>query len=185
MASWVGSVWLPLRLPRAWVQAQPPGLIAPQDLLGKAMTSKSAAPLPKLPFSLDDFMGHSWGITRQILDHHQDTSVQFKGQCRIAGGWYHETGQLILAHSPALTSSRRYRWHPGAGGGIDIFFEDDRFFHHIDLAQSSPTAHHLCPPDEYHVTYDFARWPDWTADWQVTGPRKSYDMRSCYRKTHR
>jgi hypothetical protein len=149
------------------------------------MTSKSAAPLPKLPFSLDDFMGHSWGITRQILDHHQDTSVQFKGQCRIAGGWYHETGHLILAHSPALTSSRRYRWHPGAGGGIDIFFEDDRFFHHIDLAQSSPTAHHLCPPDEYHVTYDFARWPDWTADWQVTGPRKSYDMRSCYRKTHR
>jgi hypothetical protein len=149
------------------------------------MTSKSAAPLPKLPFSLDDFMGHSWGITRQILDHHQDTSVQFKGQCRIAGGWYHETGHLILAHSPALTSSRRYRWHPGAGGGIDIFFEDDRFFHHINLAQSSPTAHHLCPPDEYHVTYDFARWPDWTADWQVTGPRKSYDMRSCYRKTHR
>jgi hypothetical protein len=149
------------------------------------MTSKSAAPLPKLPFSLDDFMGHSWGITRQILDHHQDTSVQFKGQCRIAGGWYHETGHLILAHSPALTSSRRYRWHPGAGGGIDIFFEDDRFFHHIDLAQSSPTAHHLCPPDEYHVTYDFARWPDWTADWQVTGPRKSYDMRSCYRKTDR
>jgi hypothetical protein len=111
--------------------------------------------------------------------------VQFKGQCRIAGGWYHETGHLILAHSPALTSSRRYRWHPGAGGGIDIFFEDDRFFHHINLAQSSPTAHHLCPPDEYHVTYDFARWPDWTADWQVTGPRKSYDMRSCYRKTHR
>jgi hypothetical protein len=149
------------------------------------MRSKSAAPLPKLPFSLDDFMGHSWGITRQILDHHQDTSVQFKGQCRIAGGWYHETGHLILAHSPALTSSRRYRWHPGAGGGIDIFFEDDRFFHHINLAQSSPTAHHLCPPDEYHVTYDFARWPDWTADWQVTGPRKSYDMRSCYRKTHR
>jgi hypothetical protein len=149
------------------------------------MTSKSAAPLPKLPFSLNDFMGHSWGITRQILDHHQDTSVQFKGQCRIAGGWYHETGHLILAHSPALTSSRRYRWHPGAGGGIDIFFEDDRFFHHINLAQSSPTAHHLCPPDEYHVTYDFARWPDWTADWQVTGPRKSYDMRSCYRKTHR
>jgi hypothetical protein len=149
------------------------------------MTSKSAAPLPKLPFSLDDFMGHSWGITRQILDHHQDTSVQFKGQCRIAGGWYHETGHLILAHSPALTSSRRYRWHPGAGGGIDIFFEDDRFFHHINLAQSSPTAHHLCPPDEYHVTYDFARWPDWTADWQVTGPRKSYDMRSCYRKTRR
>jgi hypothetical protein len=149
------------------------------------MTSTSAAPLPKLPFSLDDFMGHSWGITRQILDHHQDTSVQFKGQCRIAGGWYHETGHLILAHSPALTSSRRYRWHPGAGGGIDIFFEDDRFFHHINLAQSSPTAHHLCPPDEYHVTYDFARWPDWTADWQVTGPRKSYDMRSCYRKTHR
>jgi len=56
---------------------------------------------------------------------------------------------------------------------------------YIDLAQSTPMAHHLCPPDEYHVAYDFVHWPDWTAYWQVAGPRKSYDMRSCYRKTHR
>ena len=100
-------------------------------------------------------------------------------------GWYHEDGQLILQHSPPLASSRRYRWHPGVAGGIDVFFEDDRFFHNIDLTQSAPAAHHFCPPDDYHVAYDFASWPDWTAHWQVSGPRKSYDMRSCYRKTQR
>ena len=149
------------------------------------MTSKSAASLPKLPPSLNDFMGHSWDITRKIIDHQQNQTVQFKGQCRIAGGWYHEDGQLFLQHSPPLVSSRRYRWHPSASGGIDVFFEDDRFFHHIDLTHSAPAAHHFCPPDDYHVTYDFARWPDWTAYWQVTGLRKSYDMRSFYRKTQR
>ena len=149
------------------------------------MTSKSAAPLLKLPLSLDDFMGHSWDITRKIFDRQQDQTVRFKGQCRIAGGWYHEDGQLILHHSRQLVSSRRYRWHPGEAGGVDVFFEDNRFFHHIDLTHSAPVAHHLCPPDDYHVAYDFAPWPDWSARWQVSGPRKTYDMRSCYRKTHR
>ena len=148
----------------------------------KAMTPKIAAPLPQLPLGLDDFMGHSWDITREICDHHQDQTVQFRGQCYFDSGWYHEDGQLILAHSPPLASSRRYRWCSGAAGGIDVYFEDDRFFHHIDLTQSPPTAHHHCPPDDYHVAYDFARWPDWTAHWQVSGPRKSYDMHSCYRK---
>ena len=154
-------------------------------MLEKAMTPMSAAPLAKLPLSLDDFMGHSWDITRQILDHQQDQTVQFQGKCRITDGWYHEDGQLILQHSPPLASSRRYRWHPGLAGGIDVFFEDDRFFHNIDLMQSVPSAHHFCPPDDYHVAYDFAAWPDWTAHWQASGPRKSYDMRSCYRKTQR
>ena len=104
------------------------------------MTSMSAAPLPKLPLSLDDFMGHSWDIIRQILDHQQDQTAQFQGKCRITDGWYHEDGQLILQHSPPLASSRRYRWHPGLAGGIDVFFEDDRFFHNIDLMQSAPTC---------------------------------------------
>jgi hypothetical protein len=157
-------------------------LIAGQEVVEKAMTRKSAASLLQLPLGLDDFMGHSWDITRQICDHHQDQTVQFKGQCYFDSGWYHEDGQLILAHSPPLASSRRYRWRPGAAGGINVYFEDDRFFHHIDLTQCAPTAHHHCPPDDYHVAYDFARWPDWTAHWQVSGPRKSYDMHSCYRK---
>ncbi|MEM7719719.1 MAG: DUF6314 family protein, partial [Pseudomonadota bacterium] len=41
-----------------------------------------------------------------------------------------------------------------------------------------PETVHLCPPDRYHVAYDFSSWPEWRTVWSVEGPRKTYRMSS-------
>lgn len=90
---------------------------------------------------------------------------------------YGEIGKLTIGEAPALTATRRYLWHRAEEGqGIDVFFEDGRPFHAIDLTMTMPHAEHLCAPDLYHVTYDFRQWPDWRVEWRVVGPRKDYRL---------
>ena len=41
---------------------------------------------------------------------------------------------------------------------------------------------HPCGADLYRVEYDFSRWPEWSAVWDVSGPRKNYTMESRFRR---
>ncbi|SIO24969.1 hypothetical protein SAMN05444722_1020 [Rhodovulum sp. ES.010] len=130
---------------------------------------------------LADFIG-LWRLSRIIEDARAGHLARFEGQARLsegAGGLvYAETGALRLPGQPAFTATRRYLWRAGAAG-IDIFFEDGRFFHAIRPG-TAPKASHDCPPDRYAVAYDFAHWPLWSSRWRVTGPRKDYVMVSRY-----
>jgi hypothetical protein len=47
------------------------------------------------------------------------------------------------------------------------------------MGQADGTEH-PCGDDHYTVQYDFRSWPQWTAVWQVSGPRKDYTSRSAY-----
>jgi hypothetical protein len=131
--------------------------------------------------SLEDFTGCLWGVSRQIIDHTQDAKLTFTGHCEVLDGWYHETGQMVFSDGKILSSTRRYRWKASAGG-VDVHFDNGRFFHRIDLSTTSSKAIHFCNPDDYAVTYDFIQWPVWTALWRVKGTQKNYEMHSCYRK---
>lgn len=90
-----------------------------------------------------------------------------------------ESGEMRLEGQGAFRAERRYLWRPG-GAGIAVFFEDGRPFHDFDPAQPRPEADHPCAPDQYRVAYDFTAWPEWRANWRVTGPRKDYVMQSRY-----
>ncbi len=61
---------------------------------------------------------------------------------------------------------------------MEVSFADMRPFHSIPLGEINPEATHLCPPDRYHVAYDFCGWPNWQTIWTVEGPRKDYRMES-------
>ena len=78
-----------------------------------------------------------------------------------------------------VAASRRYLWS-AAEGRLDVAFDDGRPFHSIPLGIARPEATHLCTPDRYHVAYDAAAFPRWSAVWHVTGPRKDYVMTSRY-----
>lgn len=135
--------------------------------------------------SADAFLG-CWELTRQIEDAKAKSTARFEGRASVRArdsGWlYHEEGKLHLAHGAPLHAERRYLWLP-VGQGIDISFEDGRFFHRMELssAQESSEAAHWCDPDQYDVRYDFSGWPVWQSTWKVTGPRKNYVMQSRYR----
>ncbi|MEM8633145.1 MAG: DUF6314 family protein [Pseudomonadota bacterium] len=136
--------------------------------------------------SITSFLG-AWSLERAIND------ISVGGEGRLSGtvdirregeGWaYNEKGALRYGDQPQLAATRRYLWQslPGQRPGIEVLFEDGRPFHIIDLGQTMPHAEHVCAPDLYHVTYDFAQWPTWYSVWRVSGPRKNYRMLSRYR----
>ena len=130
--------------------------------------------------NLADFAG-DWSVTRQIEDHLSGQPGLFHGTAWLRavpeGLAYHETGLLTLGLAAPLTATRDYLWR-WAAGRIHVDHADGRRFHDFDPAD--PQAHHFCDPDDYRVRYDFSGWPEWTADWRVTGPRKDYGSRSCY-----
>lgn len=121
-----------------------------------------------------------WTLEKAIEDRLGPPGT-FSGQARIArnrDGWrYEESGALVLAEGRALAAERVYLWRPLADG-VAIAFADGRPFHQMPFAGGS--AVHACPPDAYRVTYDFDGWPDWTAMWEVRGPRKDYRMEARY-----
>ena len=131
---------------------------------------------------LADFEG-AWRLTRRIEDRLAGQTGHLEGVARFTrdadGLIYSETGTLRLPDQPEMQAERRYLWRE-AGTRIEVFFEDDRPFHAFDPADPRPAAEHWCDPNSYAVRYDFSAWPDWSSEWQVTGPRKDYMMHSQY-----
>ena len=139
----------------------------------------SEAGLPSL-----SALAGQWSLTRTI-DHADGATHRFSGQSTFAwsGPRLIETqsGHLDMGAGPALKATRRYVW-TAESGRIEVLFDDMRPFHTIPLGVATPETTHLCPPDRYQVTYDFTAFPDWTAVWNVEGPKKEYRMASHYRR---
>ena len=90
-----------------------------------------------------------------------------------------EESGLLRLDDQVLKARQRLNWCQD-GFLLRVHFADMRPFHEIPMGVADPEAVHDCPPDRYHVAYDFARWPIWTSVWTVTGPRKDYVMNSTY-----
>ena len=152
------------------------GVFTAESLWGRGLN----APL-SLPHSLAQFEGR-WQLERQIHDAERG-EMQLAGEAVLARSGhrlvYNETGQLQIAGQRPLTATRRYIWQDRAGW-VAISFADGRPFHGFALNAARASAVHLCDPDRYEVSYDFSAWPEWSSEWQVTGPRKAYTMRSRY-----
>ncbi len=128
-----------------------------------------------------------WHLSREI--RHDDGALHtFEGKATF--GWSgprlieDQSGRLDIGTDAPLVASRRYVW-TSEDGRIEVLFEDMRPFHTIPLNVPHPETTHLCPPDRYHVSYDFSAFPVWTASWTVEGPRKAYEMKSRYARSDR
>lgn len=133
---------------------------------------------------LKDFLGR-WRIDRRIANA-IGADAQFSGVAEFTGDAarlvLEERGEMRLegqgADTPAMQATRRYHWQQGRQG-IEVFFDDGRFFHLIG-PDAEVRARHDCAPDLYQVAYDFRTWPQWSSVWSVTGPRKDYRMETRY-----
>ena len=130
-----------------------------------------------------DFAG-VWQVLRQITDRRAGQGGQFSGQAALtpdgpSGLRYAETGQMQIGTGPALRATRRYLWLFD-GALVTVQFDDGRPFHHFTAMGLAAGTDHLCGDDMYRVRYDFTLWPDWTACWEVSGPRKDYRLESRY-----
>lgn len=125
---------------------------------------------------LGDFAG-DWDVRRIITDHRGGPNGRFAGSARFSahpdGLTYSEIGELLLGDHPPFKAERQYLWRAD-GDRITVEFQDGRPFHSFD--PSAPNADHWCDPDTYRVTYEFSDWPNWRSVWDVTGPKKAYEM---------
>jgi hypothetical protein len=137
-----------------------------------------------LPTGPADFAG-DWTLLRRIRDARAGVEGTFTGAARLSpmgrGLRYDERGRLDLPGQPSLEATRSYLWHEAGPGRIEILHDDGRPFHSFALGPVAE-AEHACPPDLYRVSYDFSRWPDWSATWVVSGPRKDYTSVTDYRR---
>jgi uncharacterized protein DUF6314 len=119
-----------------------------------------------------------WAIDRAIEDLRSGRCGRLTGRAEFRavpeGLAYREEGMLVLGQGAPMAATREYLWRDGGAGTIEVRFEDGRLFHRFCADEPEPAAEHDCPPDRYHVRYDFARWPRWQAEWRVNGPRKDY-----------
>lgn len=125
-----------------------------------------------------------WRLERVIDDRRAGTRATLAGKAWLRRDGrrlvYEETGELFLPGQGApIHATRRYLW-TRQRGTVWVEFDDGRPFHTFPMGAPRPEARHFCPPDHYKVAYDFCLWPDWTATWEVSGPRKDYVMRSSY-----
>ena len=131
--------------------------------------------------TLHHFIG-SWRVERTIEDR-RGPPGRFAGLARLSpegeGLRYREEGTLTLGDGRPMAAHRDYLWRE-AGDGIDVLFADGRPFHRFRPEGRALGSDHPCGRDLYRVTYDFAAWPRWTADWTVTGPAKDYRMLTAY-----
>lgn len=125
-----------------------------------------------------------WQLHRHIYDLDSLWLGKFDGFARFsrvnAGLHYLEEGMLQFGGLTAMKATRTYVWTFPDDGMIRLLFEDGAHFHDFDPNAPRPQATHYCDPDEYDVTYDFRKWPEWRAEWRVEGPRKDYRMVSSY-----
>ena len=56
-----------------------------------------------MPLKIENFTESLWVISRQIIDRTQDSKLTFTGRCKVSGGWYQETGQMVLPDGQALS----------------------------------------------------------------------------------
>ncbi|EAQ01591.1 hypothetical protein OB2597_04103 [Pseudooceanicola batsensis HTCC2597] len=129
---------------------------------------------------LSDFEGR-WRMSRTVRNT-IGPDATFEGLSVFApdpGGLIlTETGEMRIEGQGPMRASRRYLWRETATG-LEVFFEDGRFFHRVAGGDAPGTRHH-CAPDIYEVAYDFSQWPLWSTAWRVTGPRKDYGMVARY-----
>lgn len=131
---------------------------------------------------LKDFEGR-WTLDRTI-ENAVGPDATFRGTATFTrdgeGLILQEVGEMTVAGQPPLRATRGYLWRQGPAG-IDVYFDDGRYFHHIADGAASEDRHD-CAPDLYQVAYDFRDWPVWSTIWRVTGPRKDYVMRTRFQR---
>lgn len=137
---------------------------------------------------LRDYLTGGWHLTRQIEDRRAGQRLSFSGIARFdanapAALLYSETGTLNTGHGGAVEATQRHRW-TFTDDGAAVAFADGRPFHRVTLEGQHAADLHQCPPDLYHVTYDFNAPDEWHAIWTVHGPRKDYTLNSRYTRLH-
>lgn len=144
------------------------------------------------PHILDRLQGE-WKFVREVPG-----KATMTGRAHIVGtsadrARYDETANVRLADGKTLTGSQSYRYRrlaPPANGFEVLFAETGELFERLDFhaqPDGSLRAHaeHLCGADRYVSQFVLDAEDRLLVEHAVTGPNKSYVVRTVYRRASR
>gem|GEM_PF-316745 len=145
-----------------------------------------------------------WRVDRDLVDHLSGRTGHLTGEagflpvpfCHVAAP---SPGSPLPARPVAVTALRyaergqlRFGEHTGparrsllyvAGPElVEVRFGDGRAFHDLDLSAGGWHAEHRCGDDVYLVSYHVLGDDGYREHWAVTGPGKSYEIRTQMRR---
>ncbi len=128
------------------------------------------------------FLAGTWQVDRDLHEAFDDRSGRFVGTAEFvaeAGGlrWI-ETGDAQLGDY-AGSASRVLLIRP-SDAGWEVRFDDQRFFHPLDLADGRSQVDHPCGEDHYRGEIRVESEDRVVIAWRVRGPRKDQTIVSRY-----
>ncbi len=145
-------------------------------------TETTAEQLYRVP-DLRAFLAGDWAVARTIADRRGGQTGSFEGRAHFApegeGLVYHEEGRLALGAFETI-ASQLYRYRFPAPRRAAVAFGDGRAFIELDLSGGSFEAEHRCGHDLYRGRFAALDAARWTAQWEITGPRKDQWLDSLY-----
>ncbi len=148
-----------------------------------ADTSETAAVAAYLVPDLRAFLAGGWAVARTIADRRTGQSGTFAGQAHFApkgaGLVYREEGRLALGTFETI-ASQVYRYAFPAPQRAEVAFGKGRAFFELDLSGGPWEAEHRCGQDLYRGRFAALGADGWSAQWEITGPRKDQWLESLY-----
>jgi hypothetical protein len=126
----------------------------------------------------------TWSVDRAINGraHAFTGTAEFMAQGDDRLRW-EEHGRLVLGAYSGPASRVLLIVRDPAGSGHEVFFDDGRLFHALDLAASARcAAEHPCGPDLYRGTYAVEGDDVLRVVWHVEGPGRADVIESVYRR---
>ncbi len=128
---------------------------------------------------LADHLVGSWALWRAIEIHTTGERAHLAGRAvwepdatRPSRLLYREWGELTMAEHRG-PASRSYRFEL-AGEGVDVHFDDGRYFYSFDLTEGRAEIVHVCGNDRYRGTLVAHSPTELEQTWRVEGPSKDY-----------
>lgn len=136
------------------------------------------------------FLEGEWQLSRTINDLNMDMPGTMSGRVRIEPLpgvtespvlVYREEGELHFGDYRE-TVFRTYRYRFPERHRAEVLFDDERFFHELDLSPGHCQAEHLCGEDLYQGKFRADSADGWRSLWTVTGPRKNLILDNLFQR---
>lgn len=135
--------------------------------------------------NIAQYLNGSWSVARTIHDRRTDSRTPWSGTASFSPDddalLYLENGTLTLDGN-TLATSRSYIYKPQNAQNMDVFFDDGRPFHDLNLEQGTWHPRHLCGDDVYNGEFHVVDDNTLTIVWNITGPHKDIRITSTLRR---
>ncbi|MBT4628119.1 MAG: hypothetical protein HOC63_15700 [Rhodospirillales bacterium] len=143
---------------------------------------------PERLIPVDDlfvFLSGRWSVDRKMTDRQSGASGTFTGSAAYTphdGHLRYEEGGQLCFGDYGDTAFRRYDFAFPSTATAQVFFDDGRAFHDLDLSNGHWRTEHFCDPDHYDGIFQVISDNAYVCQWAISGPKKDMALHTTYQR---